>query len=150
MEFTHADVTGPVESLSPEECWRLLSSATLGRLAVSVQDLPEIFPVNFAAVDGRILIHTAPGTKLVELLINRNVAFEIDDVGPDAAWSVIAKGAARILDTVTDVTAADELAVHSLMPTLKYIYIEIIPIELSGRRFNPGQSHEPSVVDFFL
>ncbi len=150
METTHANVTGPVEFLSASECWRLLSSATLGRLAVSVQNQPEIFPVNFVAADGRILIHTAPGTKLVELLINDNVAFEADAVAVDEAWSVVAKGAARILDAVAEVDVADQLAVRSLMPSLKYIYIEIIPREITGRRFNPGQCHEPSIVDFFL
>lgn len=132
MVFNAAD---PMESLDEADCWELLRSASLGRLAVSVADEPDVFPVNFVAVDGGLLIHTSPGTKAAAIRVNSRVAFETDHVGADEAWSVVVKGTARILDKRSDADAADEVAPHSLLPTVKYVYIKIEPRDVTGRRF---------------
>ena len=129
------DAADPIEVLSQEDCWELLLSSSLGRLAVSVTGEPEIFPVNFLATGRRLLVHTSPGTKLVELTLNSRVAFETDHVGADEAWSVVVKGTARVLEKQSEIDAADELSLRSLMPTVKYVYVEIVPQELAGRRF---------------
>jgi nitroimidazol reductase NimA-like FMN-containing flavoprotein (pyridoxamine 5'-phosphate oxidase superfamily) len=134
--------TNPVEILDDEQCWELLLSSSLGRLAVSVGGKPEIYPVNFVAVDRRLIIRTAEGTKLLELTVNSSVAFEADGVGRDEAWSVVVKGTARILEKRSEIDAADELPLRPLIPTLKYIYVEIGPQSVSGRRFLLGP--EPS------
>lgn len=136
------DATTVIEILDEEHCRELLLASSLGRLAVSVGGEPEIFPVNFIATGDRVLFRTAEGTKLVELSVNSRVAFEVDDVGPDYAWSVVVKGTARILDKQSEIDAADELKLHSLIPTLKYIYVEIVPSELTGRRFHLGPEPE--------
>jgi nitroimidazol reductase NimA-like FMN-containing flavoprotein (pyridoxamine 5'-phosphate oxidase superfamily) len=130
--------TNPVEILDDEQCWELLLSSSLGRLALSVGGQPEIYPVNFVAVDRRLVIRTAEGTKLLELTVNSNVAFESDGVGRDEAWSVVVKGTARILEKRSEIDAADELPLRPLIPTLKYIYVEITPQSVSGRRFLLG------------
>jgi nitroimidazol reductase NimA-like FMN-containing flavoprotein (pyridoxamine 5'-phosphate oxidase superfamily) len=130
--------TNPVEILDDEQCWELLLSSSLGRLALSVGGHPEIYPVNFVAVDRRLVIRTAEGTKLLELTVNSNVAFEADGVGRDEAWSVVVKGTARILEKRSEIDAADELPLRPLIPTLKYIYVEITPQSVSGRRFLLG------------
>ena len=66
-------------TLSEEECWNLLSRRELGRLAVSVHDEPDIFPVNYVIDGPRVLFRTAPGSKLAELSVNARVAFEVDE-----------------------------------------------------------------------
>lgn len=132
------DATNSIEFLNENECWELLRSASLGRIAVAVAGEPEIFPVNFIVADNRILVHTSPGTKLVELTINDHVAFETDNIGAEEAWSVVVKGTARVLDTQSEIDAADKLSLHSLMPTFKYVYVEIAPREITGRRFPLG------------
>ena len=50
--------------LSEEECWRLLMSNDLGRLAIVVDGWPEVFPVNYPSQVGSIVFRTAAGTKL--------------------------------------------------------------------------------------
>ena len=132
------DAESPIELLSEDECWELLHSSSLGRLAVKVANEPNIYPLNFAAADQRLLCRTSPGTKLAELTVNSHVAFEIDGVRADEAWSVVVKGTARALDRQSDVDAADELALRSVIPTLKYVYVEITPHEVTGRRFEIG------------
>ena len=136
------DDTNPVEILSEDDCWELMLSANLGRLAVSVGGIPDIYPVNFVASDKRLLFRTTEGTKLLELTVNNNVAFESDGVGREQAWSVVVKGMARILDTRAEIDAAEELPLRPLVPTLKYIWVEITPRSLSGRRFTLGPEPE--------
>jgi hypothetical protein len=126
---------GGVEFLSDCECWRLLGSVSLGRLAVSVSNQPQIFPVNFLA-DGRtILFRTAEGTKLLDLTINSRVAFESDSFSDTDAWSVVVTGQAGVIESQREIFAADQLPLVPWIPTLKYIYVRIAPTGISGRRF---------------
>src|SRR4051794_22600393 len=85
---------GSAVVLEADECWLLLSSAAIGRLAVSVAGDVDIFPVNYVVDDGALVFRTAEGTKLVELVIAGRVAFEVDGLDPAAgeAWSVVIKG----------------------------------------------------------
>lgn len=136
------DAPTEIVVLDEGNCWELLRSSNLGRLAVSVGGEPEIFPVNFVAADDRVLFRTAEGTKLVELSVNSRVAFEVDEVGADYAWSVVVKGTARILDKQSEIDVAEELELRSLIPTLKYIYVEVLPSEVTGRRFQLGPEPE--------
>ena len=127
-----------VQNLSEEECWNALLSASLGRLAVAVGGLPDIFPVNFVAADRRLLFRTSPGTKLIELTVNNHVAFETDGVGREEAWSVVVHGTARALDTQRDIDDAAALPLHPLIPTVKPVFVEIVPDSITGRRFVLG------------
>jgi uncharacterized protein len=139
MDIDGAD---PVELIGEDDCWELLLSSSLGRLAVSVGGEPDIYPVNFVASDRRLVFRTAEGTKLLELTVNARVAFETDGVGRDEAWSVVAKGTARILEKQSEIAAADQLPLRPLIPTLKYVYVEISPTEVTGRRFDLGPEPE--------
>lgn len=133
---------GPVDFLSEEEAWALLEGANFGRLAVSVANKPEIFPINFYA-DGRsLLFRTAEGTKLLELTINSAVAFESDHYTEAEAWSVIVKGNAAPLERQEEIYAADQLPLTPWIPTLKYVYVRITPTEITGRRFARGPEPE--------
>ena len=125
----------PVRILSEDECWELLLSSSFGRLAAAVADDIEIFPLNFVVADKRLLFRTAEGTKLLALTVNNKVALETDAIGRADAWSVVVKGLARVLDTQAEIDAANQLPLRPLVPTLKYIWVEITPTELSGRRF---------------
>lgn len=132
----------PVRHLSEDECWELLISSSFGRLAMSISGEPDIYPVNFIASDRRLLFRTAEGTKLLELTVNDKVAFETDGIGRDEAWSVVVRGQARVLDKQAEIEAADQLPLRPLIPTLKYIYVEITPQVVTGRRFELGPEPE--------
>ena len=47
-----------VRVLTPDQAWDLLGVAELGRIALSVDGQPAIFPVNFHATDGRIMLRS--------------------------------------------------------------------------------------------
>lgn len=136
------DELEPFDVLDESASWRLLRSSTVGRLAVSVAGQPDIFPVNFSVANDRLVFRTAPGSKLAQVVVNEQVAFETDSVGLDEAWSVVIKGTARILQKQSEIDAANGLPLRPLLPTLKYTFVEIMPREITGRRFVPGPEPE--------
>lgn len=129
---------GPVTELTADECWQRLEAHSLGRLAVTAAGTVDIFPVNFAAHERMLYFRTAPGTKLLELSINDRVAFEIDGYSEEEAWSVVLKGRAERLELQSEIDAADALPLAPWLPTLKYRWVRVVPVEVSGRHFARG------------
>lgn len=133
---------GDITDLAADDCWRLLRSTSLGRIAVSAADTVDIFPVNYAVDDESIVFRTAPGTKLLELAINDRVAFEIDAYDADQAWSIVVKGHAVRIERQSEVDALEQLGLSPWIPTLKYRWVRIHPVEITGRRFALGEEPE--------
>lgn len=124
-----------VWTLSEDECWNLLARAEFGRIAVVVDGKPDLFPVNHVVDGPRILFRTAPGSKLADIAAAPDVAFEVDE--HDDAWaaSVVVRGLARTMHLQSEIDAADALALSPWIPTLKYRWVRITPLSISGRRF---------------
>jgi nitroimidazol reductase NimA-like FMN-containing flavoprotein (pyridoxamine 5'-phosphate oxidase superfamily) len=137
-EFDYWRSEGAVERLADDDCWLLLNGSTFGRLALSVADQPEIFPVNYYSDGSSILFRTAEGTKLLELTINSSVAFESDGYTDEEGWSVVVKGTAHALETHSEIVEANSLPLTPWIPTIKQVYVRITPTEISGRRFQRG------------
>lgn len=53
-----------VELLCRDECLRLLTTVSLGRIGVTSDALPTVLPVNFLFDGDRILLRTGIGSKL--------------------------------------------------------------------------------------
>jgi nitroimidazol reductase NimA-like FMN-containing flavoprotein (pyridoxamine 5'-phosphate oxidase superfamily) len=130
----------PVVELIDRDSWNLLASVALGRLATSVAGQPEIFPVNFVVQQHTILLRTAEGTKLLNALVNEQVAFEADDHDVEEGWSVVVKGRAYVLGA-SEFAEAERGQVLPWTTTAKNRFIRIVPIEISGRRFRFGGEH---------
>ncbi len=136
------DTSAEITELSQEECWAKLSTNSLGRLATAVASDVDIFPVNYYADGETLLLRTAPGTKLLELTIHHEVAFEIDGYTDDEAWSVIVKGVAAQLESQSEIEEADRQPLTPWIPTLKYRYVRITPVTISGRHFRRAPEPE--------
>ncbi|HEU0183180.1 MAG TPA: pyridoxamine 5'-phosphate oxidase family protein [Agromyces mariniharenae] len=137
-----ADERESVRVLSDDECWALLVEKDFGRLAVSIGDQPEIFPINYTTVEGGILVRTAEGTKLFGVTVNNRVAFEIDDFGATDGWSVVLKGRARALESEAEIAEAEQASLVPWIPTVKRNFIRIAVEEISGRRVTFGPEPE--------
>ena len=125
----------PVIHLSDEEAWSFLESQEVGRLAVHAGGVLDIYPITYV-VDNRTLVFlTSPGTKLVELTVNDQVAFEIDYYDDHIAKSVIVHGVAQRLESMAEIDAAEALPLTSLIPTTRTRYVRITPSSVSGRLF---------------
>ncbi len=137
--------------LDQHECWQLLRDQEVGRLAVSIANHPDIFPVNYVVDHGSIVFRTAEGTKLAASVLGAAVAFEIDGYDAEAgeAWSVVVKGRAHEIEAMQEVFDALELPLFPWHTSPKHRFVRIEADEVSGRRFEvverPAQS-APSAV----
>ena len=128
----------PVTVLSEDESWSLLSSVSLGRLVTILGGQPEIFPVNFVTQRRTVLFRTAQGTKLYSAVMGDRVVFEADDHTVAEGWSVIIKGRAHLLSANADIFDAEEAPLLPWIATLKPLYVRVIAMEITGRRFKFG------------
>ncbi|HEY7199164.1 MAG TPA: pyridoxamine 5'-phosphate oxidase family protein, partial [Candidatus Dormibacteraeota bacterium] len=95
--------TTDIEVLSEQECLALLRSRRVGRIGLTREGQPLIFPVNYVADDRAVVFRTSPGMKLDRAPMAR-VAFEIDEVDQAAgvAWSVLVQGVAYEITSTLD------------------------------------------------
>lgn len=125
----------PVDQLSEDEAWELLTRHEVGRLATTAGGVLDIFPITYVVDNHSLVFRTAPGTKLVELTINDHVVFEIDHYDDVEGYSVVLHGKAEQLDSMGDVDHAKTLPLPSLFPTERPRYVRIHPERISARRF---------------
>ena len=135
--------------LATNDCLELLGSQDVGRLAVSIRDLPDIFPINYTFDRGGIVFRTAEGTKLAAAVLGRGVAFEIDgyDAAAGEAWSVVVKGRAVEIERMQDVFDALDLPLFSWQAAPKHRFVRIEPVDISGRRFRVVDQARPDAGD---
>ena len=130
-------VAPKAEHLTPKQCWNLISETSVGRLAVTVDGKPDVFPVNYKIDGESLLFRTGAGTKLDTINSNAFVALEADAVSAEfgIAWSVVIKGSA---ESVPADNPALNSAIHGLFPWQgvgKDHLIRIVPDTVTGRRF---------------
>jgi nitroimidazol reductase NimA-like FMN-containing flavoprotein (pyridoxamine 5'-phosphate oxidase superfamily) len=131
---------GGLDELGVDECWRLLATQQVGRLAVVVGHYPLVFPVNYGLDETTIVFRTAPGTKL-HALERSNVTFEVDVVSP-GGWSVMVRGVARVLMAERHVDLAARSAAAGAVPWApgeRDHIVRIVPDQVTGRRIRAGE-----------
>ncbi len=139
-----SDLPRELEEIDEEECFALLQSQDLGRLAIVRDGRPEIFPVNYALTDHIIVIRTQPGVKLTYATL-AHVAFEVEDIDRDTreGWVVEVRGLA---EEITDSTShwAEEARRTEVRPWVSgphERYISITRSAVSGRRIRRLGDH---------
>jgi len=128
--------------LSPDESVRLLSSASMGRVAFSARALPAIRPVNHLVDDDHVIIVTDTGASITSGLRAGGqtvVAYEADEIdqAQRLGWSVVVVGVAR------QVTDPGEAAAYrrSLRPWVAGSKDQVIAIHIdliTGYRLTPA------------
>lgn len=133
MSTTAAGIT----ILDTPTCLGLLRTSEVGRLAVSIKEYPDIFPINYVVDRGTVVFRSAEGTKLAAALLGRGVAFEVDGYDPDAgeAWSVVVKGSAVEIEKMYEMFDALDLPLFPWHAGPKHRFVRIEPVEITGRRF---------------
>jgi len=126
------------EHLTERECWELLATHTVARLAVDIGGQPDIFPINYLVDGASIVFRTGAGTKLAGAVLSRHVAIEIDglDEHDHSVWSVVVKGLASEIDGMTERWAADDLPLYPWIASEKPNFVRIEPRLTTGRRFH--------------
>jgi uncharacterized protein len=131
-----ADEKVTVEELSESACWALLRTTSVGRLAVWVEDHPDIFPLNYAVDHGTVVFRSSAGTKVSAALSDSPVALEADGFDAETAevWSVVIRGNAEEIRG-QDLIGTIDLPLFPWQAGEKGRFIRIVPTTTSGRRF---------------
>ena len=82
--------------------------------------------------DRTVYFRSGEGSKLSELAVHPQVAFEVDEIREDSAWSVVLHGHARILRSFDDAARIDALGLSPWVPTPKYDYVALTATDLTG------------------
>ncbi|GAB7029025.1 pyridoxamine 5'-phosphate oxidase family protein [Streptomyces sp. NPDC021749] len=132
--------------LSSSECRRLLSTHGVGRVAVTVDGTPAIFPVNYTVADEVIAYRTAPESGPAAAA-GREVALEVDhlDEAFSQGWSVLVVGPAHAVTNVAECRRLDEHA-HTgpWIGDGRHLWISLHPIRITGRRIRVMGARAPS------
>ncbi len=132
-----SESTTEVHNLEHHECWELLRTVSVGRLAVLVDGHPDIFPINYTVDGGTIVFRTGQGTKLAGATGDSQVAVEADGVDPvtGLAWSVVLKGPAKAITSTEGVLDTAALYLFPWQAGRKDTFVRVSPETVTGRRF---------------
>ncbi|WP_073951331.1 pyridoxamine 5'-phosphate oxidase family protein [Streptomyces kebangsaanensis] len=126
--------------LDEDECRALLSTHGVGRVALTTEDGPVVYPVNYDVVDGDLVFRTAPDAAPAEA-VDAEVAFEVDrvDEAMSQGWSVLALGRAEAVTDPEEVRRLQERAYSSPWAGgRRTLWVRIRPTRLTGRRITPA------------
>lgn len=127
------------ESLTEAECWRLFDTQPYGRVAAHMAGRLELFPVNVVAIDQTIYIRTAPGTLLSTISAASEVLVEVDGTedrnGISCAWSVVVRGYAELVDSISQEIELETSGPHPWQAGVKDDFVKIAASEVTGRIF---------------
>ena len=125
------DLLGGTEIVSEPDCWGLLATQSIGRVALLVDGQVEIFPVNYGLDGDEIIFRTNAGRKMAGGA-SGEVAFEVDCIDPKSrcGWSVVVHG------NLHDVTTYDSHDRQLAQPWTgpKDFLVRIHPRSVTGRR----------------
>lgn len=141
------DTVNPVTQLSTADTLKFLSEQPLGRLAISINDSPDIFPVNYvihARSDDDVVayIRASAGNKLFATAVGSPLALETDLVETDTATSAILYGTARQVQYPDELQLVESTGLTAWIAEHKPDVIAIDVERISGRTFKLGPPPE--------
>jgi uncharacterized protein len=133
-------VSAPVSGMRPPailtayDCWRLLATEEIARVAWAGPDGVAIVPVSYTVTDRALWFRTQPYSALGRQGKGGRVAVEVDhlDHVTNSAWSVVVVGTMRLVDP-GDVPDA-VMQMHVWVPGPRSLVVRIDPVEVTGRR----------------
>ena len=138
MSDSGEEVHGQLIDLTDDECWPLLASGAVGRIAWVSSGRPFVIPVNFTVEETTIYIHTTPYSTLVREVDDSRVAFQVDDIdfAARSGWTVVAQGRAELRYPGPKTPRAPAVDVWPAGAKAATVAVEVD--EVSGRRLTPG------------
>jgi nitroimidazol reductase NimA-like FMN-containing flavoprotein (pyridoxamine 5'-phosphate oxidase superfamily) len=124
------------EAIGRQQCFDLIESRHLGRVAWQAADLPQILPITYAMHEASIYFRTLPDGILAELAQPTSVALEVDELDQQtrSGWSIVLHGrtsAVREPDELAGLLASDSLVPWASRN--RTLFIRIQPERVAGR-----------------
>lgn len=126
----------PYVDLSPDQCGTILAQQSIGGIAWTAADGPQLFPVSYWWNDGLVIFRTSPYGVLSELVRRTDVVFEVDDLDPSTKV-----GGSVILHRTAEGMASPESLTTPFAAALpwtggdRHLIIGIRPRSITGRWF---------------
>jgi uncharacterized protein len=139
---------GELVRLDRAESIRLLANARVGRLIFTLNALPAVRLMNFAVVDGLVVLRTAADTAVARKVDDAVVAFEVDelDAASSSGWSVIVTGRATLVTDPALIARYQRVPLMPWAPGDRDRFLQITVELVEGRRVrraadftDPGQ-----------
>ncbi|HWI42391.1 MAG TPA: pyridoxamine 5'-phosphate oxidase family protein [Nocardioides sp.] len=131
--MTTTDSTrGRLVEIGEPECWDLLSTRPVGRIAWRGSEGVSVFPVNFAVEGHAVVLRTSPYSLIARDCVDREVAFQVDQIDEDdhTGWTVLLRGRC-----VREPRPADAATPWVTGPRL--LGLKVDARSISGRRVAP-------------
>lgn len=146
------DTVNPVTQLSTADTLKFLSEQPLGRLAISINGSPDIFPVNYvihARSDDDVVayIRASAGNKLFATAVGSPLALEADLVETGTATSAILYGTARQVQYPDELQLVESTGLTAWIADHKPDVIAIDVERISGRTFKLGPAPEHPITE---
>jgi uncharacterized protein len=127
-----------LDNLSPDECFRLLAAARVGRLVYHDDLGPLAVPVNYALAGRDIVFRVEGGAKQMAMQ-QPMLAFEVDHVDEDqqSGWSVLVRGVGAEVDMERVPALLRTMDRHFPKPWavgIHNVWLQIVPHTVTGRR----------------
>jgi transcriptional regulator with XRE-family HTH domain len=124
-----------LETLSEEECTRLVGEGGVGRFVFTTDRGPEAVPVNYRILDGDVVFRVAADTTPAAVSDMEPVSFEVDhvDEAMSAGWSVLVTGPVRRVSP-DEFRRLEDLGVEPWAGGQRSVYLRIEQRGVSGRR----------------
>jgi nitroimidazol reductase NimA-like FMN-containing flavoprotein (pyridoxamine 5'-phosphate oxidase superfamily) len=123
-----------IDVLDRSECYTLLRTQRLGRVALKLGDELVILPVYYAVLDDDVVFRTSPGMKLDAAVLRTTVAFEVDDEVPAPGWSVLVSGHVQELRGAREEEAARTILGHDWPEGEREHIVRLRAEKVTGRR----------------
>lgn len=135
MTHTHRSTGGRLIELSADECWELLRTEPVGRLAWNGTTGPTVIPVNYVVTANGIEIRTAVYSAAVRETDDSLITFQADEIDAQTrtGWSVLAHGRASI-DWSDE--RADTADIDVWPGGVKSLRLHLEVSEITGRRLS--------------
>jgi nitroimidazol reductase NimA-like FMN-containing flavoprotein (pyridoxamine 5'-phosphate oxidase superfamily) len=124
----------PIEHLSDEDAWNLVQANQIGRIASARQGAPDIYPVSYLVHNWKIYFRTGIESRLRKDIEGNLVAFEAAQQMDRDFSSTVILGMVRVLAEAEASRMLDQLPIVEFAPKSDYIWMEIDPSEVRGRK----------------
>ncbi|MGD0937980.1 MAG: pyridoxamine 5'-phosphate oxidase family protein [Streptosporangiaceae bacterium] len=140
-----ADDSGPT-MIPADECLRLLTSVSVGRIAYTKKALPAVEPVRFAVDGNEIVIRIDTGSTLSATIPDTIVAFQAEHLDDETrtGWTVNVVGSAHEVTEPGDITRLRGSGPPTWALARGDQFIRIAPGIVTGRELMVAAEFPPS------
>jgi uncharacterized protein len=124
-----------LETLTEQECLRLLLTVPLGRIVFTDRALPAILPAYFV-INGRSLVVRTSLNSRLAAAHGTVVAFEADQCDPlnRTGWYVTVTGHAHVVDDSAEIKELSSNGLPAWIPVSSDCFVRIYGELITGRR----------------